>query len=261
MNEREHRCSRLFSAPVAVAVTSIEHLSDLEAHRVADTPASQENTHGGLHRILFDLQLHHTPVLPSLSGERPELAPSASSRRCSDMAAVGVTPDGRWTRPISPLLTPSGHRISIFVALRPLVAPLVRSRPFPFPYWFEGESCRRLSGFGKSGIGACSETCEQFHEFGVQSIAARRGKRVKRKKRHVGPLGHHVILRRNVLPASEIFQPAGHSITPLLALKSKKARVPATRRMFRYRSKKRSLRVVHADYQLRKPLTSVACDT
>src|ERR1700731_3114470 len=102
-------------------------------------------------------------------------------------------------------MTPSGHRISIFVALRPLVAPLVRSRPFP--YWFEGESCRRLSGFGKSGIGACSETCEQFHEFGVQSIAARRGERVERKKRHVGPLGQHVILRRNVLPASAIFQP------------------------------------------------------
>jgi hypothetical protein len=157
------------------------------------------------------------------------------------------------------LWTPSGYRISIFVALRPLVAPLVRSRPFP--YWFEGESCRRLSGFGKSGIGACSETCEQFHEFGVQSIAARRGERVKRKKRHVGPLGQHVILRRNVLPASAIFQPARHSITPLLALKSKKARVPATRRMFRYRSKKRSLRVVHADYPLRKSLRSVACDT
>ncbi len=68
MNEREHRCSRLFSAPVAVAVTSIEHLSDLEAHRIAGTPASQENTHGGLHRILFDLQLHHTPILRSLSG-------------------------------------------------------------------------------------------------------------------------------------------------------------------------------------------------
>jgi hypothetical protein len=32
-----------------------------------------------------------------------------------------------------------------------------------------------LSGFGKSGIGAYSETCEQFHEFGAQSIAARRG--------------------------------------------------------------------------------------
>src|SRR6266852_7670244 len=33
------------------------------------------------------------------------LAPSASSRRCSDMAAVGGTPDGQWTRPIPPLLT------------------------------------------------------------------------------------------------------------------------------------------------------------
>ena len=112
--------------------------------------------------------------------------------------------------------TPSGHRISIFVALRPLVAPLVRSRPFP--YWFEGESCRRLSGFGKSGIGACSETCEQFHEFGVQSIAARRGERVKRKKRHVGVLGQHVILRRNVPPVPAIFWPARDTITPLLAL-------------------------------------------
>jgi len=33
------------------------------------------------------------------------LAPSASSRRCSDMAADSGTPDGRWTRPIPPLPT------------------------------------------------------------------------------------------------------------------------------------------------------------
>jgi hypothetical protein len=81
-----------------------------------------------------------------------------------------------------------------------------------------------LSGFGKSGIGACCDTCEQFHEFGVQSLAARGGEHVKRKKRHVGLLGQHVMLRRNVLPASAIFQPTRASITPLLALKSKKAR-------------------------------------
>jgi hypothetical protein len=81
-----------------------------------------------------------------------------------------------------------------------------------------------LSGFGKRGIGACSETCEQFHEFGAQSIAARRGERVKRKKRHVGVLGQHVILRRNFPPVPAILRPAGDTITPLLALKSKKAR-------------------------------------
>jgi len=55
MNEREHRCSGLLTAPVAVAIASIEHVSDLEADRIAGTPASQENTsHGGLHRKLFD---------------------------------------------------------------------------------------------------------------------------------------------------------------------------------------------------------------
>jgi hypothetical protein len=153
----------------------------------------------------------------------------------------------------------SGQQISTAGSRRRARSAFVRSRPFP--YWSEGESCHRLSGFGKSGIGACSETCEQFHEFGVQSIAARCGERVKGKKRHVGPFGQHMILRRNVPPASAIFQPTRHSITPLLALKSKKVRVPATRRMFRYRSKKRSLRVVHADYPLRKSLRSVACDT
>jgi hypothetical protein len=34
----------------------------------------------------------------------PVLARSASSRRCSDMAAVGGTPDGRWIWRIPPLL-------------------------------------------------------------------------------------------------------------------------------------------------------------
>ena len=81
-----------------------------------------------------------------------------------------------------------GHCV---VFRRPLVALLVRIRPLR--YWFEDESRRRLSGFRKIRIGACSETCAQFHEFGVQSIAARRGERVKRKKRHVGPLGQHVV--------------------------------------------------------------------
>jgi hypothetical protein len=37
----------------------------------------------------------------------PLLAPSASSRRCSDMAAFGGTPDARSTRPIPALLTRS----------------------------------------------------------------------------------------------------------------------------------------------------------
>jgi hypothetical protein len=40
MNEREHWCSRLLTAPVAVAVTSIEHVSDLEAYRIAGAPTS-----------------------------------------------------------------------------------------------------------------------------------------------------------------------------------------------------------------------------
>jgi hypothetical protein len=39
------------------------------------------------------------------------LAPSAGSRRRSNMAAVGGTPDGRWTRPIPPL-THSGPSAS-----------------------------------------------------------------------------------------------------------------------------------------------------
>ena len=97
-----------------------------------------------------------------------------------------------------------------------------RSRPFP--YWFEGDSCRRLSGLGKSGIGARSETCEQFRELGVQSIAARRGERVKRKKRHVGVLGQRVILRRN---SRQCLQSFGRRATPslrFLLLNQKNAR-------------------------------------
>jgi len=105
-----------------------------------------------------------------------------------------------------------------------------------------------VSGFGKRGIGACSETREQFHEFGAQSIAARRGERVKRKKRHVGVLGQHVILRRNFPPVPAILRPAGDTITPLLALKSKKTLGPPTRCWFRYRGKKRSLCAAHSDY-------------
>jgi hypothetical protein len=50
VDKREHRYSRLLTASVAGAVTSIEHVSDLEAHRIARTTASQENTHGGLHQ-------------------------------------------------------------------------------------------------------------------------------------------------------------------------------------------------------------------
>jgi hypothetical protein len=37
------------------------------------------------------------------------MAPSSSSRRCSDMAAVSGTPDGRWTWPEPPFLTLNGH--------------------------------------------------------------------------------------------------------------------------------------------------------
>jgi hypothetical protein len=58
MNEREHRCSSLLTAPVAVAITSVENLTDLEAHRIAGAPAAQQNTHRGPHRKLFDLKLH-----------------------------------------------------------------------------------------------------------------------------------------------------------------------------------------------------------
>jgi len=40
MNKREHRCSSLLAAPVAVAVASIEHPGDLETYRIAGAPAS-----------------------------------------------------------------------------------------------------------------------------------------------------------------------------------------------------------------------------
>jgi len=40
MNEREHWCSSLLTAPVAVAVTGIEYFSDLETYRIAGAPAS-----------------------------------------------------------------------------------------------------------------------------------------------------------------------------------------------------------------------------
>ena len=53
MNKGENWCSGLLTAPVAMAVTSIEHVTDLEADRITGTPASQENVaHGDLHRKL-----------------------------------------------------------------------------------------------------------------------------------------------------------------------------------------------------------------
>jgi hypothetical protein len=39
------------------------------------------------------------------------LAPSTSSRRCSDMAAVGGTPNSQWTWPIPPLVTHLRHSL------------------------------------------------------------------------------------------------------------------------------------------------------
>jgi len=54
MNEGKHRRAGVLPASVAVAVASIEHLSDLEAYRVATTPASQESTHGDLPHNFFD---------------------------------------------------------------------------------------------------------------------------------------------------------------------------------------------------------------
>jgi hypothetical protein len=50
MNEREYWCSGLLPTPIAVAITSIEHVSDLKASRIARTCASQENIpHDGLY--------------------------------------------------------------------------------------------------------------------------------------------------------------------------------------------------------------------
>jgi hypothetical protein len=48
-------------------------------------------------------------IFPLHRGRCPYMAPSASSRRCSDIAIVGGTPDGRWTWPIPTVLTPSRH--------------------------------------------------------------------------------------------------------------------------------------------------------
>jgi hypothetical protein len=78
-----------------------------------------------------------------------------------------------------------------------------------------------LSGFGKRGIGAYSETRKQFHEFGAQSIAARRGERVKRKKRQFDVLGQHVILRRNIPSVPPIFRPARDTSLRFLLLNQK----------------------------------------
>ena len=48
-------------------------------------------------------------LLHMLRCMRLVMAPTASSRGCCDMAAVGGTPDGRWTWPIPTVLTPSRH--------------------------------------------------------------------------------------------------------------------------------------------------------
>jgi hypothetical protein len=104
-----------------------------------------------------------------------------------------------------------------------------------------------LSGFGKRGIGAYSETRKQFHEFGAQSIAARRGERVKRKKRQFDVLGQHVILRRNV---PSVPQSLGRRATPSLCflLFNQKALGPPTRCWFRYRGKNTADLIAEGDY-------------
>jgi hypothetical protein len=43
VNEREYRCSGILTASVAVAITRIEHVSNLEADRITGTPAAQQN--------------------------------------------------------------------------------------------------------------------------------------------------------------------------------------------------------------------------
>jgi hypothetical protein len=72
MNKREYWCSRLLPASVAVAVASIEHVSDHETHRIAGTSTSQEDSHLGLHQKLF-YQVPSCRNLAGLSGKRPLL--------------------------------------------------------------------------------------------------------------------------------------------------------------------------------------------
>ena len=52
MNECKDWRAGALPAPIAVAVSGIEHLSDLEAHLVATTSASKDNAHGDLRRNL-----------------------------------------------------------------------------------------------------------------------------------------------------------------------------------------------------------------
>jgi len=91
----------------------------------------------------------YRPALPSV--QCPQLAPSASSRRCSNMASVGGTPDGRWTRPIPPLVwafhcQAISERRSLFLAF--LIGFFVRSRiPFlrPDPQYCKSRRAQELS--------------------------------------------------------------------------------------------------------------------
>jgi hypothetical protein len=89
MNEREHRCSGLLTASVAVAVTSIEHVNDLEANRIAGTPTSQKNTpHGGLHRNLLDRAKSYRS-LARLVWKGPHMAQLPRRDHSSNAAAKG----------------------------------------------------------------------------------------------------------------------------------------------------------------------------
>ncbi len=134
---------------------------------------------------------------------------------------------------------------------RTLVVPPSYSKPASSLYWFEGDSCRRLSGFGKGGIGVCSETCEQFHEFGAQSVAARRGERVKWKETAACWHSWSACDPPSECPASAYNFSVGarHNHSGSCS-RIKKARGLPTQRWFRYRGKKRSLRVVHSDYPI-----------
>jgi hypothetical protein len=113
------RPTRRIAKPARAGVLKVGRRPNLAAYSGLARPHLDNSEHDGpldaVGTMIRGGALPSGAVRPiiSESAERQLMAPSASSRRCSDMAAVGGTPDGRWTRPMPPLLTRTGLRAAL----------------------------------------------------------------------------------------------------------------------------------------------------
>jgi hypothetical protein len=107
-NGRDRRSENPFWAD---AILERVQLSGTDQRITSGPAATAAASHGGNppSENRPDTWLHpnasqRSQIFPLHRGRRPYMAQTASSRRCSDMAAVDGTPDAGLTRPLPPLL-------------------------------------------------------------------------------------------------------------------------------------------------------------